>query len=233
MKKWPSLFAIAVLSGLLIAVGSSDYARGQGNALKAVNSLKFIYPRGSGDNLERFASSPGVPDDEEACQGSTTGTTHVGPDKLYPDPNKTPGCAATLSTSDLKRRYTETCPDNKPSCTYSQSHRNVPKGVHDLIYDEYNVPDGERNIQHGEVDHFYPLCAGGSNSKKNLWYQPKDNEWNGHNFGFREKDRLESYICAQIKDGKLLPKVAYNRITSDWVKFYLDEGLNQDGDEDE
>lgn len=61
---------------------------------------------------------------------------------------------------------------------------------------------------------------------KNLWDQPAENEWNGQNFGFHEKDKLETYICTQILAGKLDPKDAFNRVTGDWVKFYLDVGLD-------
>lgn len=94
------------------------------------------------------------------------GAGHAGPPQLYPDPIKTPGLADTLAVSDLTKRYTDGCPSGKTSCTYSQAHRNVPSSMHNQVYDEYNVPQGERNIKHGEVDHFYPLCAGGSNNIK-------------------------------------------------------------------
>jgi hypothetical protein len=33
------------------------------------------------------------------------------------------------------------------------------------VYDKYNVPQAKRNIANGEVDHLYPLCAGGSGIK--------------------------------------------------------------------
>jgi hypothetical protein len=151
---------------------------------------------------------------------------HIAPAQLYPDSTMTPGLADTLKLSDLTKRYTEGCPSGKTSCTYSQAHRNVPRNVHTQVYEEYNVPENERNIQHGEVDHFYPLCAGGSNDIKNLWYQPAENEWNGKNFGFHEKDKLETFVCAEIKAGRMNPKDAFNRIRQDWVKFYLDEGLD-------
>ncbi|HEY7390291.1 MAG TPA: hypothetical protein VH640_17370 [Bryobacteraceae bacterium] len=49
----------------------------------------------------------------------------------------------------------------------------------------------------GEIDHFFPLCAGGSNDITNLWFQPENNVWNGKNYGFREKDDLEAWICQQ------------------------------------
>lgn len=159
---------------------------------------------------------------------------HIGPDALYPDPDRTPGEADTLSLDDLNARYTEGCPSGKSDCTYSQSHRKVSKSVHTQVYDEYNVAEEERNIQGGEVDHFYPLCAGGSNDIKNLWYQPAENKWKGKNFGYHEKDTLESWVCIQIKAGKVDPKVAFTRITTDWVAYYLENKLDKDIDgEDE
>lgn len=151
---------------------------------------------------------------------------HVGPAQLYPDPAKTPGLAATLKIEDLTKVYTDGCPGSKKTCTYSQKNRNVPSSLHKKVYDEYDVPQDKRHIKNGEVDHFYPLCAGGSNDIKNLWYQPADNEWNNENFGYHAKDRLEAYVCAEIKDGKLDPKEAFDRFTKDWVKFYIDEGLD-------
>ena len=95
------------------------------------------------------------------------------------------------------------------------------------MYNEYNVPAANRNIRDGEVDHLYPLCAGGSNDLANLWYQPADNEWNGENFGYHKKDVLEAYICEQIKAGRLDPEVAYQKITTDWVAYYQELGLEQ------
>jgi uncharacterized protein YgiM (DUF1202 family) len=158
---------------------------------------------------------------------ATANPQHVGPANLYPDPSVTPGLAATLNMDDLTKTYTDNCPGSKRSCTYSQDHRNVPASVHKKVYDEYNVPPDQRNIKDGEVDHFYPLCAGGSNDISNLWYQPAIGNWNGKDFGYHTKDKLEAYICMQIKAGKLDPKEAFDRITSDWVKFYLNEGLDK------
>jgi hypothetical protein len=150
----------------------------------------------------------------------------VGPASLYPDANMTSGKYDTLSVGDLTKRWTEHCPSGKATCTYSQAHRNVPASVHTKVYDEYNVPQAKRNIANGEVDHLYPLCAGGSNDISNLWYQPITNEWNGQNFGFKEKDRLETYICQEIVANRMNPADAYRELTEDWVKFYMDEGLD-------
>jgi hypothetical protein len=62
--------------------------------------------------------------------------------------------------------------------------------------------------------------AGGSNDITNLWFQSETNMWNGKNYGFHEKDDLEAWVCQQIKDGQLDACTAFDRITTDWVKFY-------------
>jgi hypothetical protein len=168
-------------------------------------------------------------EDKETCaSGTAEGVKHVGPRELYPDPVKTPGCATTLDVDDLTRAWTENCPGGKETCTYSQAHRKVSKGEKTSIYEKYNVPSAKRNIDNGEIDHFYPLCAGGSNSMSNLWYQPIDVEWNGRTLGFKEKDKLEAWICKQIKAHKLEPQEAFERITKDWVKFYIEEISTED-----
>jgi hypothetical protein len=133
---------------------------------------------------------------------------HVAPDNLYPNPILTTGVADTLSLTDLDKSYN--------GQTYSQAHRNVPDSEKNQVKQEYGNPTGQI-----EIDHFYPLCAGGSNDIKNLWAQPAVNVWNGQDFGFHAKDKLETYVCAQIKAGKLDSKVAYQKITSDWVAYYL------------
>lgn len=155
---------------------------------------------------------------------------HIGPAKLYPNQDLTPGKADTLNADDLTSKWTHACPRGKTECTYSESHRNVSAGVHTKVYDEYKVPSNERNIQDGEVDHLVPLCAGGSNDIENLWYQPAENKWKGKNFGFHEKDNLEKWICREIKAGRVNPKTAYDRIRADWVAYYLDLNLNKENE---
>ena len=157
------------------------------------------------------------------AQGPITGhpsAAHVGPPALYPDASLTPGVAETVDVSDLTDRWE--CPQSvhKDDCTYSQAHRSVSAKTHNRVYDEYKIPPEQRNGKFGEVDHFDPLCNGGSNDLKNLWYQPAKNPWNGKNYGYHEKDDLESWVCVQVKAGALDPKVAFEKITADWVAYY-------------
>lgn len=132
---------------------------------------------------------------------------HVGPDYLYPNATVTSGVAVTLSVDDLNKSYN--------GQTYSQSHRNVPDSEKKQVMNEYGNPTGKI-----EIDHFYPMCAGGSNDIHNLWAQPEHNMWNGIDYGFHAKDRLEAWVCREIKAGKLDPKVAFDKITNDWVAYY-------------
>jgi hypothetical protein len=138
---------------------------------------------------------------------------HIGPAKLYPNSALTSGLAATLKASDLQATYN--------GQTYSQANRNVPESEKLHVYAEYGIT-GSHPTGSYEVDHFYPLCAGGSNDISNLWPEPATNIWNGADYGFHTKDKLETYICAQIKKGTLDPKVAYQKVTTDWVEYYLE-----------
>ncbi len=138
---------------------------------------------------------------------------HIGPAYLYPNPTLTPGVAATLKASDLQASYN--------GQTYSQAHRSVQSSEKNQVYQEYSIT-GSHPVGSYEVDHFYPLCAGGANDLKNLWPEPAANVWNGADYGFHTKDKLETYICAQIKAGKLDPAVAYQKVTTDWVAYYLE-----------
>jgi hypothetical protein len=51
-----------------------------------------------------------------------------------------------------------------------------------------------------KIDHYIPLCAGGDNSKKNLWPQ--------HETVYKITDPLEGLICEKMAQGRLLQKDA-------------------------
>lgn len=138
---------------------------------------------------------------------------HIAPDALYPNQSFTPGKADTLSFANLTKSYN--------GQTYSQSHRSVNSSEKKTICAEYpSNCDG-----HQEIDHFYPLCAGGSNDISNLWAEPEHLIWNGEDWGFHRKDRLEAYLCIHIKKGEIDPHIAFQKLTSDWVKYYKELGL--------
>jgi hypothetical protein len=77
-----------------------------------------------------------------------------------------------------------------------------------------------KNHLPGEIDHFFPLCAGREQRHANLWFQPATNIWNGKNYGYHEKDDLDAWVCQQIKANRLDPREAFDNLTTDWVKYY-------------
>lgn len=131
--------------------------------------------------------------------------SHVGPDYLYPDSKLTPGLVATTDFKEL----TQTNP------TYSQAHRKTTEAMKKQVCDEY--PCQGLVI---EIDHFCPLALGCADDARNLWAQPETNLWNGTDYGFHTKDRLEAYLVLQMKAGNISPKDAQDCILSDWVRCY-------------
>jgi hypothetical protein len=172
--------------------------------------------------------------------------THVAPANVYPDPELTPGEAATFSAAAIKKRYK--CPASlakkkkNATCTYSQAHRNVPNSVKNAVYEAYDklypgfadychamdVPKAQRRKftqgknQRCEVDHFCPVGIGCANTEKNLWIQRADTTYNGQRMGFHEKDDLEAWGIAQVKVGKLKPEEFDRKIWADWVSYYFE-----------
>lgn len=124
---------------------------------------------------------------------------------LNPDPNLTPGSYCTHPNS---YRY----PERIPYC-----ERNVSSGRKRQIIDEYNQKLGYSIVRSGrdqyKIDHFIPLCAGGSNNDDNLWPQ--------HESVYSITDPLEGLICEKMAAGRLLQKRAIELLTR--AKFHLDE----------
>lgn len=55
-----------------------------------------------------------------------------------------------------------------------------------------------------KIDHFYPLCAGGSNDRENLWPQ--------HKSVYEITDPLEPEVCNRMAEGKLTQQEALELI---------------------
>lgn len=138
-------------------------------------------------------------------------TRHIAPDYLYPNPEYTPG---KVATSDFKELTATT------SCgTYSACHRKTTDTMKTFVCGKYPQNcDLEK-----EIDHFCPLALGCADDVKNLWAQPKVNMWEGENWGFQVKDRLEYFLVLQMKAGKISPKDAQNCILKDWVACYKEK----------
>lgn len=86
--------------------------------------------------------------------------------------------------------------------------RNVSPETKLKIMAEYDQTLGFRILQmpreQFKIDHFIPLCAGGSNDRVNLWPQ--------HESVYTVTDVLEEMICLKMQKGRLLQKDAVQLI---------------------
>lgn len=109
-----------------------------------------------------------------------------------PDPNLTPG---SLCTHPTEYRY----PEHIPYCNRDVDKDEKAKIIR--IYDAqlgYQIESMDR--QDFKIDHYIPLCAGGSNDATNLWPQ--------HKSVYEITDPLEPAICDLMAQGKLKQKDA-------------------------
>lgn len=113
-----------------------------------------------------------------------------------PDPRLTPGQLCERADSF---RY----PERIRYCT-----RNVSSQEKWAVIREYNeelkfdISQNDRKFF--KIDHLIPLCAGGSNDRRNLWPQ--------HESVYRLTDPLEGPLCGKMSEGKLSQKRAVELI---------------------
>jgi hypothetical protein len=113
-----------------------------------------------------------------------------------PNPQLTPGSLCARPTA---HRY----PEHIPYCD-----RSVSSGLKKQIIHEYDVSFGYRieQMNRGDfkIDHYIPLCMGGSNDHDNLWPQ--------HVSVYTVTDRLEQVLCDRMSDGELQQRDAVTLI---------------------
>ncbi len=122
-----------------------------------------------------------------------------------PNTDMTPG--AICESAD-EFRY----PERIPYC-----NRDVETKLKNEIIRKYDQELGF-NIQSMprakfKIDHFIPLCMGGSNDRSNLWPQ--------HESVYKVTDPLEPLLCNKMAQGKLLQAEAMQMIRR--AKLHLEE----------
>ncbi len=80
-------------------------------------------------------------------------------------------------------------------------------------YDQLGYRTRSMKRQAFKIDHYIPLCAGGSNDIENLWPQ--------HQSIYVITDELEALVCEKMKEGRLKQKDAVDYIIR--AKNHLDE----------
>lgn len=128
-----------------------------------------------------------------------------------PDATITPGA---LCTHPDERRY----PEKIAYCERDVDPRTKTEIF--LAYDQLGYRTRTMKRQDFKIDHYLPLCMGGSNAKTNLWPQ--------HKSVYEITDALEQKVCEKMAEGILLQKDAINIIKDakanlDKVDGYMEE----------
>lgn len=121
-----------------------------------------------------------------------------------PDTKITPGSYCTHAD---EIRYPE-------KIVYCKRH--VSTGAKWAVIEKYNeqgfrIESSDRS--QFKIDHYIPLCAGGSNNPNNLWPQ--------HQSVYEITDPLEGLACEKMAQGRLLQKRAIELIMR--AKLHLEE----------
>jgi hypothetical protein len=76
---------------------------------------------------------------------------------------------------------------------FPRCSRKVSEATKKAVLKAYQISWADRDRY--EVDHYIPLCMGGSNDRANLWPEP----WTHA----KRKDVLENRLCRQIRNGTI------------------------------
>jgi hypothetical protein len=104
-----------------------------------------------------------------------------------PDPKLTPG---SVCDKPDKTRYPEKI-DYCDRDVETERKRAIIK----MYDDKLGFQIGGMNRQDFKIDHFVPLCMGGSNETNNLWPQ--------HKSVYKQTDMLEQVGCEKMSKGRL------------------------------
>lgn len=123
---------------------------------------------------------------------------------ILPNPNLSPGDVLTNNLTII-------CISG-----YSANVRDVPQKLREEVFARDNIPYPQPTGT-TELDHIVPLCLGGSNDEKNLFV-----EFAEPRPGYKEKDKLENYLCDHVCSGEINIDYAQQRIAKDWYSYYLE-----------
>lgn len=115
---------------------------------------------------------------------------------LGPDHSVTPG-------ETCQRPDTYRYPEKIPYCNRDVSS-DEKKAIIRNYDSTFGYQVGSMNRSEFKIDHYIPLCMGGSNSSKNLWPQ--------HQTVYAKTDMLEQKLCELMAAGKLLQMEAMEKI---------------------
>lgn len=131
-----------------------------------------------------------------------------------PDPRCTPGAInPTVTIAVLRNPFFRTgCVRN---CSTTQRDRSA-------TYRRYGIQHPRGNSgrnQICELDHLVPLEMGGADTIENIWPQCGPVGGTLRQRYFKQKDVVENYLTAQVKNGTMDLAEAQKEIARDWTQF--------------
>jgi hypothetical protein len=152
--------------------------------------------------------------EKKSPQSAEAPQPHVGPPDIYPDPARTPGATNPQITQENIRQTIcnprWSTKSVRPEESYT--HRLKIEQIAEYGYSDSRLKDYEE-------DHFIPLELGGNpTDPKNLWPEPF--ETSIPDGGAHAKDRVESYLHAEVCSGSLTLEQAQHEIAEDWYRVY-------------
>lgn len=134
-----------------------------------------------------------------------------------PDPGCTPGATNSTVTLDVLKS-----PKFKTGCV-----RDHATSAHQKIttYGWYAVTKPAHNTganQICELDHLVSLELGGADTLDNIWPQCGPDGARGLKRFFKQKDRVEGYLAAQVRANAIGLEVAQRGIAQDWTQYLND-----------
>jgi hypothetical protein len=106
--------------------------------------------------------------------------------------------------------------DASLACSTSHAHlRQVSDSEKDLILVAYGFPSDKKTKSSGEFDHWYPEWMGGSDSPKNIWFEPHAGK-----FGSYAKDKVEDMLYQKVcVDHTMSADEARKLLDQGWTKL--------------
>lgn len=144
----------------------------------------------------------------------------VGLSVMYPDPGKTPGATNPAITQDTVAQTI--CNSNWKTGTVRDTQSTPAQKA--TTYQTYGITHPQNNVganQQCELDHLISLELGGADSLDNIWPECGPDGVTLNQRYFKEKDKVENYLHAQVCSGSLTLQQAQSSVVNDWYLVYL------------
>lgn len=143
-----------------------------------------------------------------------SGATLAGPADIYPDPLRTPGA---INPDITQGNIRETICNPRWSTRSIRPRTSYTNRLKVQQIGEYGYT--RSRLRDYEEDHFIPLELGGNpTDPRNLWPEPYSTSI--PDGGARTKDKVETYLHAEVCSGSLTLQQAQSEITQDWYRVY-------------